>query len=70
MTYPSQIRASLQARAFFKKSCEKVDVPYLELILWIRTRWASLFAFLDRTLILKKVSQRQKSVLNMILMNV
>ena len=49
------------ARAFFKNSRKKVDVPYSQLILWIRTRWASLFTFLDRTLTLKKVSQLQKS---------
>jgi len=42
--------------AFFKKSCEQVEVPVLQLLLWIRTRWASLYAFLDRLLILKKVS--------------
>jgi len=50
-----QIRASPQARAFFKKSCQQVEVPVLQLLLWIRTRWASLFTFLDRLLILKKV---------------
>lgn len=50
-----QIRASPQARAFFTKSCQQVEVPILQLLLWIRTRWASLFAFLDRLLILKKV---------------
>ncbi|KAF8156025.1 hypothetical protein B0H34DRAFT_517919 [Crassisporium funariophilum] len=49
-----QIRASPQARAFFTKSCKQVDVPVLQLILWIRTRWASLYAFLDRLLILRK----------------
>jgi hypothetical protein len=50
-----QIRASPQARAFFKKSCHQVEVPILQLLLWIRTRWASLYTFLDRLLILKKV---------------
>ena len=50
-----QIRASPQARAFFAKSCQQVEVPILQLLLWIRTCRASLFAFLDRLLILKKV---------------
>jgi hypothetical protein len=50
-----KIRMSPQARAFFKMSCEYVDVPFLQLILWIRTRWASLFAFLDQIITLKKV---------------
>lgn len=50
-----KIRASPQARAFFKKSCRQVEVPVIQLLLWIHTRWASLYAFLDRLLILKKV---------------
>ena len=50
-----QIRASPQARAFFVKSCQQVEVPILQLLLWIRTRWASLYVFLDRLLILKMV---------------
>ena len=50
-----QIRASPQAQAFFVKSCQQVEVPILQLILWIRTRWASLYTFLERLLILKKV---------------
>ena len=52
--WSTQIRASPQARAFFKKSCQQVGVPVLQLLLWIRTRWASLYAFLDRLLTLKK----------------
>lgn len=51
-----QICASPQARAFFKKSCQQVGVPILQLLLWIRTRWASLYAFLDRLLTLKGVN--------------
>lgn len=47
---------SPQARAFFRKTCTEVDVPDLQLLKWIRTRWASLFHFLDRILILKQVS--------------
>ena len=50
-----QIHASPQAQAFFKKSCRQVEVPILQLLLWIRTRWASLYTFLDRLLMLKKV---------------
>jgi hypothetical protein len=52
----SQIRASPQARTFFKSSCAQVGVPALELLLWIRTRWASLYQFLDRILFLLKVA--------------
>lgn len=35
--------------------CREVDVPELELILFIRTRWASMFACLDRALKLRNV---------------
>jgi hypothetical protein len=49
-------------------ACEKVEVPFLELLLWIRTRWASLFAFLDRILRLRKV--RRLWVSEHILINV
>ncbi|KAF5370479.1 hypothetical protein D9615_009743 [Tricholomella constricta] len=49
-----QIRASPQARAFFKKSCQQNDVPTLQLLLWIRTRWASMYSFLDRMLTVRK----------------
>ena len=50
-----KICASPQACAFFVKSCESVDIPYLQLMLWVRMHWASLYAFLDCTLVLKKV---------------
>jgi hypothetical protein len=40
---------------FFKSSCSQVGVQPLELLLWIRTRWASLYKFLDRLLMLRKV---------------
>jgi hypothetical protein len=51
-----QIRKSSQARAFFKKSCAEVEIPFLQLLNWICTRWASLFNFLDRILKVQKVS--------------
>ena len=51
----SQIRSSPQARTFFNKSCKQADVPILELMLWVRTRWASMHSFLTRMLLLQKV---------------
>jgi hypothetical protein len=51
-----QIRKSPQARAFFRKACKEENVPELELLQWIRTRWASLYKCLDRMLILRQVS--------------
>jgi hypothetical protein len=46
---------SPQARAFFRQKCEEVNVPSLELKLWVRTRWASLYDFLDRMITLRLV---------------
>jgi hypothetical protein len=54
-----QIRKSPQARAFFKQTCHEAGVPELELVQFVRTRWASLFAFLDRMLTLQKVGDCQ-----------
>jgi hypothetical protein len=51
----TQIRLSPQARAFFKKCCRECGAPDLELLTWIRTRWASLYYFLDRIIVLKAV---------------
>ena len=42
-----QIWMSPQARAFFRQMCEQVNVSKLELKLWVRTRWVSLYDFLD-----------------------
>jgi hypothetical protein len=52
----TQIRKSPQARTFFQQCCVEVNEPKLELLKWIRTRWASLFGMLERTLKLRKVS--------------
>jgi hypothetical protein len=51
-----QIRKSPQARAFFRQVCDDVNVVRLELKLWVRTRWASLYDFLDRMIKLRPVS--------------
>ncbi|KAJ7453409.1 hypothetical protein FB451DRAFT_1185218 [Mycena latifolia] len=48
------IRKSPQAQAYFAKTCKTLEIPALQLIGWIRTRWASLYAFLDRILLLQK----------------
>ena len=46
---------SPQARAFFRAMCSQVGITLLELLLWIRTRWGSLFKFLNRFILLKVV---------------
>lgn len=35
--------------------CKEVGIEALQLLGWVRTRWASLFNFLDRFRVLKKV---------------
>lgn len=50
-----QIRKSPQARAFFHATCNQVGITPLELLLWIRTCWGSLFSFLERFIKLKAV---------------
>jgi hypothetical protein len=51
----AQICKSPQAWAFFRATCSQVGIAPLELLLWIRTRWGSLFKFLERFIQLKAV---------------
>lgn len=48
-------RLSPQARAFFSRCCGEVNVPDLELLRWIRTRWSSMYCLLERLLKLREV---------------
>ncbi|KAG2045526.1 hypothetical protein BDR06DRAFT_978148, partial [Suillus hirtellus] len=48
------IRASSQARAFFAQSCKQADVPTLELMQLVQTRWASMHSFITQMLLLQK----------------
>ncbi|KAG1827950.1 ribonuclease H-like domain-containing protein [Suillus subalutaceus] len=50
----TQIRKSPQARTFFQQCCVEVNELKLELLKWIRTRWASLFGMLEHTFKLRK----------------
>jgi hypothetical protein len=40
---------------FFRAICVQVNIKPLELLLWIRTRWGSLFTFLERFILLQAV---------------
>jgi hypothetical protein len=40
----SQVTAS---KGLFHATCNQLDIPPLELLLWVRTCWASLFKFLE-----------------------
>jgi hypothetical protein len=50
-----QIQKSPQARAFFKRMCREVNIPEHNLMLFVRTRWASMFACLEQALKLRPV---------------
>jgi hypothetical protein len=50
-----QIKESPQASAYLETMCEEVNVIPKRLVLWIKTRWASLAQFLERFLYLRKV---------------
>ncbi|KDQ48994.1 hypothetical protein JAAARDRAFT_201236 [Jaapia argillacea MUCL 33604] len=54
----TQIRKSSQACAYFCKTCKEVNVPLLQLLLWIQTWWASLYDFLDCMLEMRKAVDR------------
>ncbi|KAJ6555997.1 hypothetical protein B0H19DRAFT_1262118 [Mycena capillaripes] len=49
---------SPQTRKFFKNCCMQVGVSPLELLLWVRTRWASLYGCLSLALELRKAIDR------------
>jgi hypothetical protein len=50
LAFINQVRASPQARAFFHKLCKDESLPPLQLLKWIRTRWASLYDLINRLL--------------------
>ncbi|KAF5319881.1 hypothetical protein D9758_017850 [Tetrapyrgos nigripes] len=58
----NQIRKSPQAHAFFKECCIKTNNKPLELMLWIHTHWASLFAALERAIQLEKTADDDDKV--------
>ena len=50
LAFVNQVRASPQARAFFLKLCKDENLPELQLLKWVRTRWASLYDLINRVL--------------------
>ena len=53
--YYHQIQKSPQAHTFLKLCCREVNIPTLQLLMWIQTRWASLYNFMDRLITLRPV---------------
>jgi hypothetical protein len=50
LAFINQVRSSPQARTFFHKLCKDENLPPLELLKWVRTRWASLYDLINRML--------------------
>lgn len=50
-----QIRASPQAKAFFRQCCKEEGIPIRELIKWVRTRWGSMHDLVERLIECRKV---------------
>lgn len=56
LAFVNQVRASPQARTYFSELCTKENVQPLQLLKWVRTRWASLYDLLHRLFVVRKVS--------------
>jgi hypothetical protein len=50
LAFVNQVRSSPQARTYFKRLCEEEKVRVLQLLKWVRTRWASLYDLICRLL--------------------
>lgn len=50
LAFINQVRSSPQARAYFHKLCKDENLQPLQLLKWIRTRWASLYDLITRLL--------------------
>ena len=50
LAFVNQVRSSPQARAYFSKLCVEENVTPLQLLKWVRTRWASLYDLIARLL--------------------
>ena len=47
LAFVNQVRSSLQAHAYFHKLCQDENLPPLQLLKWVRTRWASLYDLIN-----------------------
>jgi hypothetical protein len=50
LAFVNQVRSSPQARKYFHKLCKDENLRPLQLLKWIRTRWASLYDLINRLL--------------------
>lgn len=59
LAFVMQVWKSPQARVFLQKCCTEVNEPPLELLRWVRTRWAFLFSMLERIF---SIAQRSEQI--------
>ncbi|KAF8460964.1 hypothetical protein DFH94DRAFT_641038 [Russula ochroleuca] len=50
LAFVNQVCSSPQACSFFQKLCKDEGLPPLQLLKWVRTRWASLYDLINRIL--------------------
>jgi hypothetical protein len=55
LAFVNQVRSSPQARTYFSKLCVEENVKPLQLLKWVRTRWASLYDLITRLLDVRPV---------------
>jgi len=48
LAFVNQVRSSPQARSYFRKLCVEENIKPLQLLKWVRTRWASLYDLIYR----------------------
>jgi hypothetical protein len=55
LAFVNQVRSSPQARKYFQKLCVEENIAPLQLLKWVRTRWASLYDLITRLLDVRPV---------------
>jgi hypothetical protein len=55
LAFVNQVRSSPQARTYFRKLCVEENVKPLQLLKWVRTRWASLYDLISRLIEVRPV---------------
>jgi hypothetical protein len=56
LAFVNQVRSSPQARTYFGRLCGEEGITPLQLLKWVRTRWASLYDLITRLLDVRPVS--------------
>ena len=63
LIFPSQVRASPQAKAYFTVVCEKEGLKPLKLIKWVRTCWGSMADLIEQALVNQLITSHFNSLI-------